>query len=99
MRVAPAEMVDRAMGALIGGALGDALGMPTQLLSADRIRASYGIVDRFLAPAPDHPVSRGLAPGTVTDDTEQALLLGRVLLESCPFDDKRWVNSLLDWER
>jgi ADP-ribosylglycohydrolase len=93
-------MIDRATGALIGGALGDALGMPTQLLSPERIAASYGFVDRFVAPAPDHPVSRGLQPGTVTDDTEQALLLGRILLQSGDvFDHKGWVNALLGWER
>jgi ADP-ribosylglycohydrolase len=95
-----AEAVDRAMGALVGGALGDALGMPTQLLSPDQIAASYGFVDRFVAPLPDHPVSRGLPAGAITDDTEQALLLGRILLESGDvFDHERWVNALLDWER
>ena len=73
-------MIDRAAGALIGGALGDALGMPTQLLSPAQIEAAYGFVDRFVEPAPDHPVSRGPAAGTITDDTEQALLLGRILL-------------------
>ena len=93
-------LLDRAMGALFGGALGDALGMPTQLLSPADIRRTYGFVDGFAAPTPDHPVSRGLAAGTITDDTEQALLLGRVLLESGPaFDHRRWVNALLDWER
>ena len=92
-------MLDRAMGALLGGAPGDALGMPTQLLSPAEIRSAYGFVDRFFAATHDHPVSRGLPAGTVTDDTEQALLLGRILLESGPaFDHRRWINALLDWE-
>lgn len=95
-----AEMLDRAMGALIGGALGDALGMPTQLLSPAQIAASYGYVDGFVAPRADHPVSKGMMAGTITDDTEQALLLGRILLSSqTSFDHKRWVDALLDWER
>ena len=34
-------LLDRAKGALIGGALGDALGMPTQLLTADEIEAKF----------------------------------------------------------
>jgi ADP-ribosylglycohydrolase/sugar/nucleoside kinase (ribokinase family) len=94
------DMIDRAAGALIGGALGDALGMPTQLLSPEQIEASYRFVDRFIEPAPDHPVSRGLAAGTITDDTEQALLLGRILVSSTNgFDDKGWINALLGWER
>ena len=91
---------DRALGALVGGAVGDALGMPTQLLSAAEIRNRYGFVDGFVPPTPDHPVSRGLEAGTVTDDTEQAILLGRALLRSGEqFDHRHWVNALLDWER
>ncbi|RUX26658.1 ADP-ribosylglycohydrolase family protein, partial [Mesorhizobium sp. M4A.F.Ca.ET.050.02.1.1] len=95
-----AGVIDRAMGALIGGALGDALGMPTQLLSPGRIAELYGHVDDFVAPVDDHPVSKGLEAGTITDDTEQALLLGRILVGSGDrFDHTRWVNALLDWER
>lgn len=91
---------DRALGALVGGALGDALGMPTQLLSAAEIRETLGPVEDFVSPAPDHPVSRGLAAGTITDDTEQALLLGKALLAGNDgFDHRGWVNALLDWER
>jgi ADP-ribosylglycohydrolase len=98
--IASAEMIDRAMGALIGGALGDALGMPTQLLSPARIAELYGYVEDFVAPVTDHPVSKGLAAGTITDDTEQALLLGRILVVSGDrFDHRRWVDALLDWER
>jgi ADP-ribosylglycohydrolase len=95
-----AETMDRAMGALIGGALGDALGMPTQLLSPARIAEFYGHVEDFVVPVDDHPVSKGLPAGAITDDTEQALLLGRILVESGDhFDHARWVNALLDWER
>lgn len=95
-----ADMTDRAMGALVGGALGDALGMPTQLLSPARIAELYGHVEDFVAPAADHPVSKGLPAGTITDDTEQALLLGRILASSGErFDHGRWVKALLDWER
>ena len=94
------KVVDRALGALVGGALGDALGMPTQLLSPARIAELYGYVEDFVAPFADHPVSKGLVAGTITDDTEQALLLGRILVESGDrFDHARWVNALLDWER
>lgn len=100
MSDATSKAIDRAMGALVGGAIGDALGMPTQLLSPARIAELYGHVDDFVAPAADHPVSKGLLAGTVTDDTEQALLLGRILVESGNrFDHARWVNALLDWER
>jgi len=101
MPVSPPDQAnDRALGALVGGALGDALGMPTQLLSPQAIADAYGFVDRFVAPTADHPVSRGLPAGAITDDTEQTLLLGELLLRPGPrFDHARWVNALLDWER
>lgn len=91
---------DRALGALIGGALGDAMGMPTQLLSPAEIKADYGFVDCFIDPAPEHPVSKGLKAGAVTDDTEQTLLMASVLLQSGDsFDHHAWVNALVAWEK
>ncbi|MGP1395036.1 MAG: ADP-ribosylglycohydrolase family protein [Inquilinaceae bacterium] len=90
---------DRALGAVVGGALGDAMGMPTQTLSPAQIAATFGAVTDFVAPTDDHPVSKGLSAGTVTDDTEQTLLLARTLLESGPvFDHRRWVDALVAWE-
>lgn len=94
------EMLDRAWTALAAGAIGDALGMPTQLLTPAEITARYGFVDSFVTPNEDHPVSRGLAAGTVTDDTEQTLLLARLLLASPEhFDHAGWVRALVEWER
>jgi len=91
---------DRALGALVGGALGDAMGMPTQLLSPAEIKADYGFVDRFIDPAPEHPVSKGLKAGAVTDDTEQTLLMASVLLQSGDsFDHHAWVDALVAWEK
>ncbi|MEU6699576.1 ADP-ribosylglycohydrolase family protein [Pseudonocardia sp. NPDC046786] len=72
---------DRAVGALLGLAVGDALGMPTQSLSRSAIAERYGVVDRLLDGADDQPVAPKLPAGTVTDDTEQALLLARILVE------------------
>jgi ADP-ribosylglycohydrolase len=93
------QKINRALGALIGGALGDAMGMPTQLLSPAAIRAHYGFVDDFRDPSPDHPVSQGLVAGTITDDTEQTLLLASILLASKGgLDHHAWVNALIGWE-
>jgi ADP-ribosylglycohydrolase len=70
---------DRALGALTGLAVGDALGMPTQTLPREAVLASGGVTG-FRAAAPDHPLAHGLPAGHVTDDTEQALLLADVLV-------------------
>lgn len=93
------QVTDRALGVLVGGALGDALGMPTQTLSPREIAATFGKVTDFVAPADDHPVSRGLPAATVTDDTEQTLLLAKTLLaREGAFDDRLWVEALVAWE-
>ena len=63
----------RARGALYGLAIGDALGMPTQMLSRPQIVARWGtLLAGFELAPPGHPIAAGLPAGTVTDDTEQA---------------------------
>jgi ADP-ribosylglycohydrolase len=92
--------MDRAMGALLGVAIGDAMGMPSQTLSAEEIQALYGEIVDFRDAAPDQPVSAGLKAGTITDDTEQSLLLARHLIRrEGAFDNRDWARSLMDWER
>ncbi|KQV25504.1 ADP-ribosylglycohydrolase family protein [Yonghaparkia sp. Root332] len=91
---------DRALGALQGLAIGDALGMPFQLLPRDAVRAGWGaIVGGFAAPAADHPLAGGMPPGAITDDTEQALLVARLLIAGegriAPADLAR---ALVAWE-
>ena len=66
---------DRAIGALYGLAIGDALGMPTQTMSRAGIAGRYGVIDRFRAADAEHPFASGLPAGHITDDTEQALHL------------------------
>ena len=72
---------DRALAALHGLAIGDALGMPTQLLSPGEIAERFGVIDGFRAAQGDHPIAAGMPAGSITDDTEQALLLARLLIE------------------
>ncbi len=78
--VTSADELERARGALLGLAAGDALGMPTQMLSRGRVRALYGEVAGF-EPAPaENPISVGTPAGRVTDDTDQALLVAELLV-------------------
>lgn len=93
------ERYDRAVGALTGLALGDALGMPTQLLSRPRILARYGELTGFVDAPDDNEISRGTPAGRVTDDTDQALILGRLLVEGGGrVDPRRLADELLSWE-
>jgi ADP-ribosylglycohydrolase len=90
----------RAAGALYGLAIGDALGMPTQSLSRERIRRDFGTtLTGFEPAAADHPIAAGMRAGSVTDDTEQAVLLARLLLDGAGhIDPTALARALLDWE-
>ncbi|WP_090482901.1 ADP-ribosylglycohydrolase family protein [Nakamurella panacisegetis] len=94
------DTTDRALGALTGLAVGDALGMPTQSLPRELIVRRYGdIVGGFHAAPPDHPLAAGLKAGSITDDTEQALLLARLLIENNGrIDPAELGRRLLSWE-
>ncbi len=64
---------DRFLGALLGMAIGDALGMPVVGMTGAEIRGRYGEVDHFLArEAPFEPEAKA---GEFTDETEFALCI------------------------
>jgi len=95
-----AAVQGRARGALLGLAIGDALGMPTQGLSRELIAERYGILEGFCAAPDDNPISHGLPAGRVTDDTDQALILGRHLVEGRGHvDPDAFAGALLNWEK
>jgi ADP-ribosylglycohydrolase len=91
---------ERAAGALYGLAVGDALGMPTESLPRPEIVARYGpLLAEFQPGPPDQPLAAGLPAGTVTDDTEQALLLAELIIEGDgAVDEAEFARRLLAWE-
>lgn len=95
-----AAMRDRAHGALLGLAIGDALGMPTQYMAREVIADRYGILDGFHPGPEENPISRGMAAGRVTDDTDQAVILGNLLVAGRGHvDAQRMAAEFLAWER
>jgi ADP-ribosylglycohydrolase len=90
----------RARGALYGLAIGDALGMPTQLLSRREITERWGgLLPGFEPAPPGHPIAAGMPAGAVTDDTEQAVLLGRLLVRGGgEVDPNELAAALVSWE-
>jgi ADP-ribosylglycohydrolase len=93
------EERDRAHGALAGLALGDALGMPTQSMSRVAIAARYGPVTTLFDAAADQPVAPGMPAGSVTDDTEQAVMLARLIVEGDGHvDPLGFAGALERWE-
>lgn len=97
--------VSRAHGALAGLALGDALGMPTQAMSPEQIRAVYGRIAGLVDADASQPYAPGMPAGSVTDDTEQALLVASLLVRGrgsssgrVALDAGEFAHALLAWE-
>lgn len=88
------------LGALYGLAIGDALGMPTQLLSPEDVDRRFGMITWFQPAPDDHPIAAGLPAGHITDDTEQALLIARLLIDGHGrIDPHTLADALAHWER
>ena len=95
----------RAYGALAGLALGDALGMPTQAMSPEQIRAVYGRITGLVDGDASQPYAPGMPAGSVTDDTEQALLVASLLVRGrgsssgrVALDAGEFAHALQAWE-
>ncbi|MBB5433241.1 ADP-ribosylglycohydrolase family protein [Nocardiopsis composta] len=99
-RAAVPDARDRALGALYGLAIGDALGMPTQGMPRAEIARRWGLLGGFEPGPGDQPIAPGMPAGSVTDDTEQALLVARLLIDGgghiAPL---AFARALSDWER
>nr|WP_314948032.1 PfkB family carbohydrate kinase [Schaalia odontolytica] len=97
--------LSHAHGALAGLALGDALGMPTQEMSPAQIRAVYGRITGLVDGDASQPYAPGMPAGSITDDTEQALLVASLLIRGWGSSSGRvslntveFAHALLAWE-
>ena len=91
--------LNRALGAFYGLALGDALGMPTQSLSRTEIKARFGEITDLQDAGPDQPIAANMPKGSITDDTEQAILVGKLLVEGKGrIEPSMLAQRLIEWE-
>jgi ADP-ribosylglycohydrolase len=91
---------DRALGAFFGLAIGDALGMPTQQLPRSIVRDRFGLVRAFHDGPPENSISAGMRAGTITDDTEQAVIVAELLADGTgSIDQHEFANRLRRWEQ
>ena len=86
------ELRDRALGAYLGLAIGDALGATVEFLTRGEIASQYGV----------HRDIKGggwlkLRPGQVTDDTEMSLALGRSLVRRGGLDPRDVCEEFAAW--
>lgn len=92
------DLLDAAHGALLGVALGDALGMPGELWPRKRIQRHFGRITEFLPGPEGHFVVDGFAAGQVTDDTQQTIMLCEAIIDGDGQVDAEIVaRHLVDW--
>jgi len=88
------EVRDRARGAFLGLAIGDALGAPVEFMTAGEIKAKYGILKEI--------VGGGwlrLKSGQVTDDTDMALCIARAVVYRQGWDLVAIAEQFSQWLR
>lgn len=83
---------DKAAGALLGLACGDALGRPVEFQSAESIEREHGQVTEMLGSG-----AHNKPPGTITDDTELALCIAYSLLDCEGFDPADVAQRFVAW--
>lgn len=67
---------DKILGALYGQAIGDAMGMPTELWPIQKIQAKFGKnITTFLDGTEDNDIAINFKAGEYTDDTNQAFAI------------------------
>lgn len=89
-----ADLHDRALGAYLGLAVGDALGATTEFMTPREIRQKHGV----------HRELTGggwlrLEPGRVTDDTGMSLALGQSILKSGSVNAQAVAEAFSEWMR
>ncbi len=87
------QLRDKYRGALLGVAIGDALGMATEGLSREEIVATFGEVREFSPRA----TASFLQPGQWTDDTQLTIALAEAILEGRGFNPQITAKRFVDW--
>ncbi|MFQ5843996.1 MAG: ADP-ribosylglycohydrolase family protein, partial [Planctomycetota bacterium] len=85
---------DRAVGCLLGLAVGDALGAPLAFMKAEQIRIKHGVVTEMIGGG-----WLGLRAGATTGETALMRALGRTLLDGREYDPARAAEAYLQWLR
>ncbi|GAA0573557.1 ADP-ribosyl-[dinitrogen reductase] hydrolase [Caenispirillum bisanense] len=86
------DLHQRALGAYLGLAVGDALGATVEFMTRAEIQAQYGVHSKMIGGG-----WLRLKAGQVTDDTDMSLALGRSLVRSQGFDLKDVNEAFAEW--
>jgi len=84
LHISRAQLYDKMLGMLVGSAIGDAMGAPTEMWSRYNIKVEYGFVDSLdnmiREPSPEGTWDFNLPAGGTTDDTRWKILLSDYMI-------------------
>ncbi|MBU5267442.1 ADP-ribosylglycohydrolase family protein [Virgibacillus proomii] len=91
-------MKNQILGTLYGLAIGDAMGMPSELWSRRKVKEYFGKIETFLDGPKSNEVAKHFSKGQYTDDTTQALIILNALMET-EFEpnDQVIAEKLIEW--
>lgn len=87
-------LLERALGAYAGLAVGDALGATVEFMTEREIAATYRVHRDIIGGG-----WLRLKPGDVTDDTEMSLAVGQAILAGKEWDARRVAKAFVQWLR
>ncbi|MGR5063183.1 ADP-ribosylglycohydrolase family protein [Photobacterium sp. DNB22_13_2] len=77
-----ATIEDRILGCLYGQAIGDAMGMPSELWTKNKVVDYFGWIDDFLPGPEENIAANEFSAGEFTDDTSQCVALMDAVIEA-----------------
>lgn len=86
------QVVEKAKGAFVGLAVGDALGATTEFMTPEEIKLQYGVHKQI--------IGKGwlyLKAGQVTDDTEMSICIGRAIRNSQGWNLTAVADEFANW--
>lgn len=93
-------LYNRILGTLVGVAVGDAMGMPSEMWSRRRIENYFGKIEGFLPGPDENEISKGFSPGEVTDDTIVTMLIVETIIENQgKIEPLKIVNKIDNWAK
>ncbi|MFC0228303.1 ADP-ribosylglycohydrolase family protein [Serratia aquatilis] len=86
------------LGALYGQAIGDAMGMPSELWPLQQVRDYFGWITHFLPGPEENIAANGFVAGEFTDDTQQAVaLMDALLAAKGQVEPERIAHHIMLW--
>ncbi|AEG02127.1 ADP-ribosyl-[dinitrogen reductase] hydrolase [Methylomonas methanica] len=86
------QLLNRALGAYLGFACGDALGATVEFMSPKQIQKHYGVHTEIIGGG-----WLGLEAGQVTDDTQMSLAIGEAILEQQDWNLTAVADKFVNW--